>query len=77
MQTRHAFEAEVSELLKLVIGSLYTKKEIFLRELVSNAQDALDKLRFRAVTEPELLAGDEVPLEVRIRLEKDANVLVI
>ncbi len=76
MQTRHAFEAEVSQLLELVIGSLYTRKEIFLRELVSNAQDALDKLRFRAVTEPELMAGDGT-LEVRIRVDAEPGVLVI
>ncbi|HWL87521.1 MAG TPA: hypothetical protein VNO21_17070, partial [Polyangiaceae bacterium] len=47
------FQAEVAEVLKLVIHSLYSHKEIFLRELVSNASDALDKLRFRNLTEPE------------------------
>jgi len=61
----HAFEAEVSQVLHLVIHSLYSHKEVFLRELVSNASDALDKLRFRALTEPGLMAGEE-SLEIRI-----------
>jgi molecular chaperone HtpG len=56
--TTHRFEAEVAEVLRLVIRSLYSNKEIFLRELLSNGSDALDKLRFRAVTEPELIEGD-------------------
>src|SRR3954449_400880 len=63
--TTHKFQAEVGQVLHLVIPSLYSHKEIFLRELVSNASDALDKLRFRAITEPELL-GDASALEIRI-----------
>ena len=55
----HSFQAEVSQVLHLVIHSLYSHKEIFLRELVSNASDALDKLRFRAITEPDLFEGDD------------------
>ena len=62
------FQAEVQRLLDLVIHSLYTHKEIFLRELVSNASDAIDRLRFEALTRPELLSGGEEP---RIRLVPD------
>ncbi len=66
----HAFQAEVKELLGLMIHSLYSHKEIFLRELISNASDALDKLRFEALTRSELLAEDS---QLRIRLELDGE----
>lgn len=72
----HAFEAEVGRVLSLVVNSLYSNKEIFLRELVSNASDALDKLRFRAITEPGLMAGDAA-LAIRIRPEPQNGVLII
>jgi molecular chaperone HtpG len=72
----HKFQAEVNELLKLVIGSLYSHKEIFLRELVSNASDAIDKLRFRAIAEPELLEG-EPALEIRLTPDDKAGTLTI
>ncbi len=74
--TTHKFQAEVSQVLKLVIHSLYTSKEIFLRELLSNASDALDKLRFRALTELDLMGGDS-SLEVRIRYDKEKRTLSI
>jgi len=64
------FQAEVTELLGLMIHSLYSHKEIFLRELISNASDALDKLRFEAVTRTELLPAGE---QLRIRLSVDAD----
>lgn len=73
--TTHAFQADVSRLLELVVHSLYSNKEIFLRELVSNSADALDKLRFRAVTEPGLM-GD-VPLGVTLRPDAEAKTLSI
>lgn len=58
MATQHAFQTEVQQLLHLVIHSLYTERAIFLRELVSNASDACDRLRFLSLTEPQLSAGD-------------------
>lgn len=74
-KTTHSFQAEVNQLLSLVVNSLYSHKEIFLRELVSNASDALDKLKFRALTEPGLATG--TPLEVRIRADRTAGTLSI
>lgn len=56
--TEHAFQAEVSQVLSLVVHSLYRNQEVFLRELVSNASDAIDHLEFRALTEPEILGSD-------------------
>lgn len=64
----HQFQAEVQRVLQLVIHSLYSNKEIFLRELVSNASDALDKLRFAAVTDASLIDGDS---HYRIEIEAD------
>src|SRR6186997_3460408 len=55
---RLEFKTELKQLLDLIIHSLYTKKEIFLRELISNAADAIDKLRFEALTNPDLLKAD-------------------
>jgi molecular chaperone HtpG len=72
----HSFQAEVSQVLHLVIHSLYSHKDIFLRELVSNASDALDKLRFRALTEPELYEGDTA-LVIRIRADRDRKTVTI
>ncbi len=64
----HQFQAEVQRVLQLVIHSLYSNKEIFLRELISNGSDALDKLRFASLTEPGLIAGDA---DYRIEIESD------
>jgi len=68
------FQAEVRELLKLMIHSLYSHREIFLRELISNASDANDKLRFESLSKPELMAGD-TELAVWIEADKDKGTL--
>ncbi|KCB46906.1 molecular chaperone HtpG [Bordetella hinzii] len=70
------FQAEVKQLLHLMIHSLYSNKEIFLRELVSNASDACDKLRFEAIDQPELLAGDG-ELAIRVSYDKAARTITI
>ena len=57
-QETRSFQAEVSRLLEIVAHSLYSEKEIFLRELISNASDACDRLRYAALTEPALAEGD-------------------
>ncbi|MBL4622177.1 MAG: molecular chaperone HtpG [Immundisolibacteraceae bacterium] len=75
IETR-AFETETSQLLQLMIHSLYSNKEIFLRELVSNASDALDKLRFEAVQNADLLQGDS-DLVIRVEVDKEANQIII
>jgi molecular chaperone HtpG len=71
-----SFQAEVSRLLHLMVHSVYTEKEIFLRELVSNASDACDKLRYQAIAEPALL-GDDGRLAIRISADKAARSLTI
>ncbi len=70
------FQAEVKQLLKLMIHSLYSNKEIFLRELISNASDACDKLRFEAIKAPELF-GDDSDLKIRIAFDKTARTITI
>ncbi len=70
------FKAEVSQVLSLVINSLYSNKEIFLRELVSNASDALDKLRFETLSAPDLMAGD-TSLKVRVLVDEDKGTVTI
>ncbi len=70
------FEAEVEQVLKLVTHSLYSHKEIFLRELISNASDACDKLRFEAIAQPELSAGD-TDYRIEIEVDKAARTLTL
>jgi len=70
------FEAEVAQVLHLVTHSLYSHKEIFLRELISNASDACDKLRFEAIGKPELLAGD-TDLHIDVSVDKDTRTITI
>jgi molecular chaperone HtpG len=71
-----SFQAEVKQILHLVTHSLYSNKEIFLRELISNASDACDKLRFEATLKPELFEG-QTDLEVRVAFDKDAKTITI
>ncbi|MEG3061848.1 MAG: ATP-binding protein, partial [Comamonas sp.] len=72
----HSFQAEVAQLLHLVTHALYSNKEIFLRELVSNASDACDKLRFEALNNTALYE-DQPQLEVRVSFDKQARTLTI
>src|SRR5512140_776801 len=67
-QETHGFQAEVKQLLNLMIHSLYSHKEIFLRELISNASDANDRLRFAAIAEPGLISQDP---DLQITIEGD------
>src|SRR6187397_2618151 len=71
----HSFQAEVAELLRLMVHSVYSETEIFLRELISNASDACDRLRYEAISRPELM-GD-APLAIRITPDKNAGTLTI
>src|SRR5215813_11411288 len=75
-EERHGFQAEVSRLLEIVAHSLYSDKAVFLRELISNASDACDRLRYLALTQPEL-AGDDSGYRVTLAADKKARTLVI
>src|SRR5882672_6496373 len=70
------FQAEVAELLRLMVHSVYSETDIFLRELISNGSDACDKLRYEAIAKPELLA-DGGALAIRIKPDADAKTLTI
>uniref|UniRef100_A0A7N6FKG7 Histidine kinase/HSP90-like ATPase domain-containing protein n=1 Tax=Anabas testudineus TaxID=64144 RepID=A0A7N6FKG7_ANATE len=73
---KHAFQAEVNRMMKLIINSLYKNKEIFLRELISNASDALDKIRLLSLTNEDALASNE-ELTIKIKSDKEKNMLHI
>ncbi|MBS3742713.1 MAG: molecular chaperone HtpG [Wenzhouxiangellaceae bacterium] len=75
VETR-AFDAEVHQLLKLMINALYSNREIFLRELISNASDALDRLRFQALTDPELQGTGQDPA-ISISVDPEAGTIVV
>ncbi|MFY9398595.1 MAG: molecular chaperone HtpG [Desulfomonilia bacterium] len=70
------FKTEVQQLLKLIINSLYSHPEIFLRELISNASDALDKIRFKSQTEPDIL-GQDTELKIRIKADPARRTLTV
>jgi molecular chaperone HtpG len=70
------FQTEVARLLHLMVHSVYTEKDVFLRELISNASDACDKLRYNAIANPDLLAGD-ARLAIRIEIDKTAGTLTV
>jgi len=72
----YKFKTEVKQLLDILVHSLYTNREIFLRELISNASDALDKIRFE-ITSGSEVEDKELPLEIRIDMDKDKNILTI
>ncbi|KAI4325057.1 hypothetical protein MLD38_030485 [Melastoma candidum] len=74
---KYEYQAEVSRLMDLIVNSLYSNKEVFLRELISNASDALDKLRFLSVTQPELLKDAAVDFDIRIQADKDNGIITI
>jgi molecular chaperone HtpG len=75
-ESRHGFQAEVGRLLDIVAHSLYSERAVFLRELISNAADACDKLRYLSLTHPDLIAGDP-ELKVVIRADAQAGTLTI
>ncbi|MBA3660431.1 MAG: molecular chaperone HtpG [Gammaproteobacteria bacterium] len=76
LKEKRGFEAEVKQLLHIVVHSLYSNKEIFLRELLSNASDASDKLRFLAITQPDVY-GKDPHLKIRLSYDKKAQTLTI
>ena len=72
----HQFKTEVQQLLNLIINSLYSNKDIFLRELISNASDAIDKLRFKSQTEPEIL-GDDTEFKIQLASDPEKRTLTV
>lgn len=74
----HQFQAEVNRLMDIIINSLYSNREVFLRELISNAADACDKIRFKSLTDKDIIGtGDDAELDIKIKFDKEAKTLTI
>ncbi len=71
----HEFQAEVSRLMDIIVHSLYSNKDIFLRELISNSADALDKIRFLSLTDSSALGKETLPFEIKLKVDKENRVL--
>lgn len=77
-ENKHEFQTEINRLMSILINSLYSNRDVFLRELISNSADALDKIRFIALTDPSALGeGDLSKLEIKIKVDKENNLLQI
>ena len=77
-QEQYNFDADIKQLMGLIINSFYSNKDIFLRELISNASDALDKIRYKSMVEPEEAGLDDEPeFKIQIIPDKNTNTLTI
>ncbi|MFL2770902.1 MAG: molecular chaperone HtpG [Rhodospirillaceae bacterium] len=76
-EEKHSFQAEVAKLLDIVVHSLYSNSEIFLRELISNASDSCDRLRYAALTDKALIEGDDAGFAIRISINKENGTLTV
>jgi len=74
--TKHEFNADVAQLIELVTHSIYSNKEIFLRELLSNASDALSKAKLQSLKDTNYL-GDDIDLQITINVDEDKNMITI
>merc|ERR1712100_310561 len=75
-ETQYNFSADINQLMHLIVNAFYSKKEVFLRELLSNASDALDKIRYESLTNPEVL-GKTQELKIQILPNKESKTLTI